>query len=44
MLRDQILTCFCTAFGSQNYGKEIKENLEQAMMIEGLENNSELKN
>ncbi|TKC40984.1 hypothetical protein EI555_000625 [Monodon monoceros] len=24
-----------------NYGKEIKENLEQAMMIEGLENNSD---
>lgn len=44
MLQDHVLTGCYTVFGSQKCGKEVKENVEQTMMIEGLENNSELKN
>lgn len=44
MLQDHVLTGFYTVFSSQKCGKEVKENVEQTMMIEGLENNSELKN
>lgn len=39
MLKDQILTSYCIVFSSYIFDKEVKENLDQAMVTEGLENN-----
>lgn len=39
MRKDQILTSYCTVFSSYIFDKEVKENLDRAMVTEGLENN-----
>lgn len=38
MPKDKILTSYCVVFSSESYDKEAKDNLNQGMITEGLEN------
>lgn len=39
MIKDQIFTSYCIVFSSYNFDKEVKDNLDQAMVTEGFGNN-----